>query len=55
MKEGIDMGIEPEDGEKPLQGRNQWPQLAGWQKTMQLYFEEVRKLAMDLLRAFALV
>ena len=38
----------------PLHGPNQWPNLPGWQETMQEYYDAMEALGRELLHAFAL-
>ena len=38
----------------PLHGPNQWPDIKGWQPTMQSAYDDCAKLARSLMRAFAL-
>jgi isopenicillin N synthase-like dioxygenase len=58
VKEGIDFGHElpPEAPLLPLRGHNQWPQSLGeeFKAVVMQFFEAVRNLGNDLLRAFAL-
>ena len=38
----------------PLHGPNQWPDLAGWQATMQAYYDACERVSRQLMQAFAL-
>ncbi len=61
LKEGFDIALElgTEDPDviagKPLHGPNQWPEdLPGFRETLEDYYAAMRRLARQLLRAFAL-
>ena len=59
-KEGIKIGCDLStdhprvQAETPLHGPNQWPELAGWQDTMQAYYDACAALSRQLMQAFAL-
>jgi isopenicillin N synthase-like dioxygenase len=38
----------------PLHGPNQWPDIAGWQTTMQAYYDACERVSRQLMQAFAL-
>lgn len=60
QKEAFNIGLQlaPDDPEilagKPFRGVNFWPDLPGWQQTVQRYYEACHRLVLDLHRGFAL-